>query len=59
VVDNNAEILKFVFSKKNTDPNYMPATRDLSRDKQQMIINYLNGVLAAQGPKETVTTRKP
>ncbi|HEX8565203.1 MAG TPA: hypothetical protein VF648_06000 [Pyrinomonadaceae bacterium] len=58
-VDANAEILKFVFSKDRTDPNYMPATRDLSRDKQQMIINYLDGVLAAQETKEAVATRKP
>ncbi len=59
VVDANAEILKFVFSKEKTDPNYMPVTRDLSRDKQQMIINYLNGVLAAKGTKKSVTIRKP
>jgi hypothetical protein len=59
VVDDNAEILKFVFSKEKTDPNYMPVTRDLSRDKQQMIINYLDGVLAAKGTKKSVTTRKP
>ncbi|HSK73267.1 MAG TPA: hypothetical protein VK892_16325 [Pyrinomonadaceae bacterium] len=59
VVDANAEILKFVFSKEKTDPNYMPATRDLSRDKQQMILNYLDGVLNAKGTKKTVTTRNP
>jgi hypothetical protein len=59
VVDANAEILKFVFSKERTDPNYMPATRDLSRDKQQMIINYLDGVLKSKGTKKTVATRKP
>lgn len=58
VVDNNAEILKFVFSKDPNDPNYMPATRDLSAGKQQMIINYLDSVLAAAGTKETITTRK-
>lgn len=58
VVDANAEILKFVFSKDRNDPNYMPATRDLSRDKQQMIINYLDGVLNKKGPKEKVVTRK-
>ncbi len=45
VVDNNAKILKFVFSKEKTDPNYMPATRDLSGDKQKMILNYLDGIL--------------
>jgi len=36
----------------------MPATRDLSGDKQQMIVNYLDGVLAAQESKKTVTTLK-
>lgn len=58
VVDDNAEILKFVFSKEKTDPNYMPATRDLSRDKQKMIINYLDGVLKKKGTLKEITTRK-
>ena len=58
VVDKNAEILKFVFSKEKTDPNYMPATRDLSRDKQKMIINYLDGVLKKKGTLKEITTRK-
>ena len=58
VVDANAEILRFVFSKEKTDPNYMPATRDLSRDKEKMILNYLDGVLKAKGTKKEITTRK-
>jgi len=58
VVDNNAEILKFVFSKEKTDPDYMPATRDLSRDKQQMILNYLDGILGKSGEKEAITFKK-
>jgi pyrroloquinoline quinone (PQQ) biosynthesis protein C len=45
VVDQHAQILKLVFTKDKTDPNYMPAVRDLSRDKTQMIVNYLDGVL--------------
>lgn len=57
-VDNNAEILKFVFSKDKNDPNYMPATRDLSRDKQKMIINYLDSVLPPKTKKKNVTIRK-
>ncbi len=56
-VDGNAEILKFVFSKDRNDPNYMPATRDLSRDKQKMIINYLDSVLP-KARKKNVTIRK-
>lgn len=58
VVDQNAEILKFVFSKDREDPNYMPATRDLSRDKSAMIINYLNSVLAEKGTKDSITFKK-
>ncbi len=58
VVNNNAEILKFVFSKEKTDPNYMPATRDLSRDKQQMILNYLDTILDGAGKIEAITFKK-
>lgn len=58
VFDDNAEILKFVFSKEKTDPDYMPATRDLSRDKQKMIINYLDAILNSEATKETITFRK-
>jgi hypothetical protein len=47
VVDTHAKILKFVFGKEKTDPNYMPVTRDLSKGKQQMILNYLDNVLKA------------
>lgn len=45
VVDSNAQILKLVFAKNMEDPNYMPATRDLSRDRSQMILNYLDSIL--------------
>lgn len=58
VVDNNAEILKFVFGKDKQDPNYMPATRDLSRDKSAMILNYLNSVLSQSGTKDSITFKK-
>ncbi|WP_296702643.1 hypothetical protein [Algoriphagus sp.] len=58
VVDNNAEILKFVFSKEKEDPNYMPATRDLSKDKSAMIINYLNSVLNQADVKDSITFKK-
>jgi len=58
IVDQNAEILKFVFSKDRKDPNYMPATRDLSRDKSSMIINYLDSVLNQAGVKDSITFKK-
>ncbi|WP_268036479.1 hypothetical protein [Algoriphagus sp. PAP.12] len=58
VVDQNAQILKLVFGKEKTDPNYMPATRDLSRDKLKMILNYLNKVIAASDPKDSITFKK-
>jgi hypothetical protein len=45
VVDNNAQILKLVFSKNIHDSNYMPATRDLSAYKTKVILDYLQGVL--------------
>lgn len=41
VVDKNAKILHMVFSLPIEDPNYMPVTRDLSRDKRSMILSYL------------------
>jgi hypothetical protein len=44
-VDNNASILKLAFGKDREDPNYMPATRDLSADKQRMILNYLQKII--------------
>lgn len=58
VVDQNAQILKLVFGKEKTDPNYMPATRDLSRDKLKMILNYLDAVIAASEPKDSITFKK-
>lgn len=48
VVDANAQILKLVFSKDVHDPNYMPATRDLSDYKKKVIIDYLQRVIDNQ-----------
>jgi hypothetical protein len=45
VVDNNAEILKLVFSKDREDSNYMPATRDLSAYKTKVILEYLQNII--------------
>lgn len=58
VVHNNAEILSFVFSKELTDPNYMPATRDLSSGKQRMILRYLETILSGQQAKTSVSIKK-
>lgn len=52
VVEEHAKILRFVFAKDVHDPNYMPVTRDLSKDKQQMILNYLDKVLEKQAKNE-------
>ena len=57
VVDEHAEILKFVFGKEVSDPNYMPVTRDLSRDKQQMILNYLEGIINDKQMNEAVAAK--
>lgn len=58
VVDNNAQILRFVFALPKEDPNHMPVTRDLSRDKQKMILNYLDGILSKNkaGAPEAMAT---
>lgn len=45
-VSKNAKLLKFVFSLPIEDPNHMPATRDLSRDKRTMILNYLDEIIS-------------
>jgi hypothetical protein len=45
VVDQNAVLLKFAFGLPIEDPNYMPATRDLSGGNKQMILNYLDAVI--------------
>lgn len=40
-VRRHRAILQFAFSRDVTDPNHMPVTRDLSRAKRQMILNWL------------------
>lgn len=45
VFENNAKILHLVFSKDLHDPNYMPATRDLSKYKRTVILNYLQSII--------------
>lgn len=45
VFEGNAQILKLVFSKDPKDPNYMPATRDLSDYKKTVILNYLQTII--------------
>ena len=48
VFENNAQILKLVFDKNPHDPNYMPATRDLSGYKRTVILNYLQDIIDKQ-----------
>ncbi|MBS7253979.1 hypothetical protein [Flavobacterium branchiicola] len=51
VFENNAQILHLVFSKDPEDPNYMPATRDLSKYKKTVILNYLQDIINKNGTK--------
>jgi hypothetical protein len=48
VFENNAQILKLVFDKNPHDPNYMPATRDLSGYKRTVILSYLQDIIDKQ-----------
>jgi hypothetical protein len=45
VFENNAQILHLVFSKDPEDSNYMPATRDLSKYKKTVILDYLQNII--------------
>ena len=42
---HNIELLKMVFRKSTSDPNYMPTTRDLSPTKKSMILAWLDNPL--------------
>jgi hypothetical protein len=48
VVDRHAKILRFAFSRPIDDPNHMPVTRDLSAGKREMILRYLDAVIARE-----------
>lgn len=41
-VMKNRSILKLVFSTPESDPNYMPVTRDLSKPKRDMLLQWLD-----------------
>jgi hypothetical protein len=45
-VDRHAKLLRLAFSRPIDDPNYMPVTRDLSNGKREMILRYLEAVIA-------------
>jgi hypothetical protein len=49
-VDRHAKQLHVAFSAPIEDPNHMPVTRDLSQAKREMILTYLQAVIAAAGP---------
>ena len=42
---HNIELLKIIFLKPTSDPNYMPTTRDLSPTKKRMILTWLDNPL--------------
>jgi hypothetical protein len=56
-VDRHAKVLRLAFSCPIDDPNHMPVTRDLSQGKREMILRYLEAVIAkadAAAPGATV-----
>jgi hypothetical protein len=63
----NARLLYLAFTRSIDDPNYMPATRDMSAGKMRMIIDWLAGYLkdapatygALPVPPEGSTLRAP
>ena len=46
----NARLLYLAFTRDINDPEYMPATRDLSTGKRRMMINWLAGFLKDKPP---------
>lgn len=52
----NRNMLKLAFGRDIEDPNYMPVTRDLSRSKRTIIMNWLE---AETGDVTTPLRRKP
>jgi hypothetical protein len=46
----NARLLYLAFTRPIADPNYMPATRDMSAGKLKMIIDWLAGYLVDAPP---------
>jgi hypothetical protein len=56
-VRSQRDSLRLAFSVPITDPNAMPATRDLSEGKRQMIVSWLDGL--GRGPGATVGVGAP
>lgn len=59
-VERHAKILRLAFGLDFENPNYMPVTRDLSAGKRDMILRYLDGLIAKAGaaadPTEGIAT---
>ena len=49
---HNIELLKIVFRKPTSDPNYMPTTRDLSPTKRRMILQWLDAPIYSKVKKQ-------
>jgi len=59
VLPHNIELLKKVFLKPPSDPNYMPTTRDLSPTKRQMILTWLDDPLYSSLETKQSTNDEP
>jgi len=59
VLPHNIELLKKVFLKPTSDPNYMPTTRDLSPTKRQMILTWLDDPLYSSLETKQSTNDEP
>ena len=59
VLPHNIELLKKVFLKTITDPNYMPTSRDLSPTKRRMILSWLDNPLYSFPLNEKSTDEMP
>ena len=59
VLPHNIELLKKVFLKPTSDPNYMPTTRDLSTTKRQMILTWLDDPLYSSLVGDECTEEAP
>jgi hypothetical protein len=53
------DLLRLAFSLPNTDPNAMPATRDLSEGKRRMIVAWLDGLDESLPPAAPRSTARP
>jgi hypothetical protein len=49
-VKRHAKLLRLAFAQPMENANYMPVTRDMSRRKQEMILKFLDRIIAGEEP---------